>query len=61
MSTVNNEPSLRRVAVNICENCIAGVPGQCHVPGCLFCRFHIGDTPQPLKYMVHHLNEARPK
>ena len=43
---------LVRVAVHICENCIAGAPGQCHVPGCLFCRWNIEDTPQPLKYLT---------
>lgn len=46
------EPCCRQVVVDICENCIAGVDGQCHVPGCLFCRFNIEDTPQPLKYMI---------
>lgn len=49
----NEDPVLRRISVYVCENCIAGVVGQCHVPGCLFIRFNIEDTPQPLKYMIH--------
>lgn len=49
----DSEPRLQRAVVDICENCIAGAQGQCHAPGCLFCRFHIEDTPQPLKYLIH--------
>jgi hypothetical protein len=51
----NEEPEvqIRRVSVNLCENCIAGVSGQCHVPECLFCRFNIEDTQQPLRYLIH--------
>lgn len=60
MTTTENEPRLMRVAVHICENCIAAAPGQCHVPGCLFCRWNIEDTPQPLQYLVEHLDNHTP-
>jgi hypothetical protein len=54
-----NEPRLHQVVADICENCLNGTPGQCHVPGCLFIRFHIEDTPQPLKYLVQTLDDLR--
>lgn len=61
-SQVLPEPRLLRVAVWICENCIAGTPGQCHEPGCLFIRFNVNDIPgggageHALKWMVEHLD-----
>jgi hypothetical protein len=30
------EPELELVAVMICNLCLDGVGGECHVPGCLF-------------------------
>jgi hypothetical protein len=30
-----SEPAVRRVIVNLCELCIAGAGGECHVPGCV--------------------------
>lgn len=55
MSDGEIEPALRRVVVTVCENCINGVPGQCHMPGCLFIRWNIEDIPQPLKYLATYL------
>lgn len=52
------EPRVHRVAVTICENCLNGVPGQCHVPECLFIRCNIEETPQPLRYLVEYLDVA---
>ena len=53
-----DEPRVRRVAVHICENCINGEPGECHVPLCLFIWRNIEETPQPLRYQVEFLDET---
>jgi hypothetical protein len=55
----DNESKLRRVAVEMCQNCIDAVPGQCHVPGCLFCRWStddIGPLLTHMRYMVTYLD-----
>lgn len=52
MTTTEHESRLHRVQVYVCGNCLNEVPGQCHEPGCLFIRFTITETPQPLKYMT---------
>lgn len=44
--------TIHRVAIDVCENCLNGVTGQCHVPGCMFIWHNIEETPQPLRYMI---------
>lgn len=52
------EPALRKVVVTICQNCVDGRPGQCHMPGCLFIRWNIEDTPQPLRWLTEYLEDV---
>ena len=60
MSDHSNSAELRQVVVQICENCIKGASGVCHVPGCLFIRRGIEETPQPLEYMIQPAASAGP-
>lgn len=30
------DPKLVRIAFNVCELCLTGAGGECHVPGCTF-------------------------
>lgn len=30
------EPKLHRVAFDVCDLCLTGAGGECHVPGCTF-------------------------
>lgn len=39
------EPKVFRVAVSICELCLAGVGGECHVPGCAMFLQDAPDSP----------------
>jgi len=34
MTTRAEEPQVRRVLVDLCDLCLSGVGGECHVPGC---------------------------
>jgi hypothetical protein len=36
MTTNTDEIQLRRVAAWVCDLCLAGAGGECHVPGCSF-------------------------
>ena len=42
---VASDPKVRRVIVSLCELCIAGAGGECHVPGCVLCRNRAPDLP----------------
>lgn len=33
---MNPEPTLRRIRVDVCDLCLSGAGGECHVPGCAF-------------------------
>jgi hypothetical protein len=55
-----DDVELRRVSVEICQPCIDGEPGTCHVPGCLFCRWNtneIGPLLTHMRYMITYLDE----
>lgn len=36
MSPTTPDPELRRVEFQVCELCLGGAGGECHVPGCVF-------------------------
>lgn len=35
-------PKLFKVELYVCENCLNGVPGECHMPECIFIRKKVG-------------------
>lgn len=40
-----SEPKLHRVVVVICDLCLAGAGGECHVPGCILWLNRAPDLP----------------
>lgn len=39
------EPKLRRIVVVICDLCLSGAGGECHVPGCILWLNRAPDMP----------------
>lgn len=54
-NTSELEPEIKRVAVDMCELCLAGKGGECHTPGCLFCFLR---QPAGLQWSWYELGET---
>lgn len=52
MSDTDPDPKLLNLHIQVCVNCVARRPGECHVPGCFYWMHGAEDVPMFLDAYV---------